>query len=506
MSTNLRTALIEAELEALFRVGQVLSRSFNLKETLQNVLQVLHDYTGMHYGMVALSDDYGALSIFAVYSGNRKSPNPIRYKPGEGVIGLILETGKPLILECIADEPRFLGRLGLYDSKLPFIGMPIIIEDDKPLGVFTAQPNINNDGLLDERVRFMNMVTQLVAQMVRLAHKIERERRDLTDERDHLRRVVSNNYGLKNIIGHSSAMKRVFELVRQVAKWDTTVLIRGESGTGKELIAHAIHYNSPRHNHDFIKLNCASLPENLLESELFGHEKGAFTGATQQYKGRFERANGGTLFLDEIGDISSKFQAKLLRVLQEGELERVGGNRTIKVDVRFITATHVDLEAQVKAGKFREDLYYRLNVVPITLPPLRERIEDIPDLSKFLVKKLAKKQNRKLKITENAIRILMRHNWSGNVRELENCLERAAIMSEDNCIDSEIANVIGINDSFKEDNFSETNFNELDERERVIAALKQAGWVQAKAARLLNMTPRQIAYRIKIYDIKLQNF
>lgn len=500
MSTNVRTALIEAELEALFRVGQVLSRSFNLKETLQNVLHVLHDHTGMHYGMVALSDDYGALSICAVYSGNKHAPNTVQYKPGEGVIGLILETAKPFILERLADEPRFLGRLGLYDPNLPFIGMPIIIGTGKPLGVFTAQPNINNDGLLDERVRFMKMVTQLVAQMVRLANQIERERRDLTDERDHLRRVVSNNYGLKNIIGHSTAMKRVFELVRQVAKWDTTVLIRGESGTGKELIAHAIHYNSPRHNNDFIKLNCASLPENLLESELFGHEKGAFTGATQQYKGRFERANKGTLFLDEIGDISPKFQAKLLRVLQEGELERVGGNRTIKVDVRFITATHVDLEAQVKAGTFREDLYYRLNVIPITLPPLRERIEDIPELSKFLIKKLAKKQNRKLNITENAIRSLMRHNWSGNVRELENCLERAAIMSEDNCIDTEITK------SFKDENVQETNFNELDERERVIAALQQAGWVQAKAARLLNMTPRQIAYRIKIYNIKLQNY
>jgi Nif-specific regulatory protein len=210
----------------------------------------------------------------------------------------------------------------------------------------------------------------------------------------------------------------------------------------------------------------------------------------------------GTLFLDEIGDISPKFQAKLLRVLQEGELERVGGNRTIKVDVRFITATHVDLETQVKAGKFREDLYYRLNVIPITLPPLRERIEDIPELANFLIKKLSKKQNRKLNITENAIRILMRHNWSGNVRELENCLERAAIMSEDNCIDIEIKK------SFKDDNFQDDNFNDitLDEPERVIAALKQAGWVQAKAARLLNMTPRQIAYRIKIYDIKLQNF
>ncbi|WP_069472175.1 nif-specific transcriptional activator NifA [Candidatus Marithrix sp. Canyon 246] len=502
MSTNVRTALIEAELEALFRVGQVLSRSFNLKETLQNVLHVLHDYTGMHYGMVALSDDYGALSICAVYSGNKHAPNTVQYKPGEGVIGLILETAKPFILERLADEPRFLGRLGLYDPNLPFIGMPIIIGKEKPLGVFTAQPNINNDGLLEERVRFMKMVTQLVAQMVRLANQIQRERRDLTDQRDHLRRVVSNNYGLKNIIGHSTAMKRVFELVRQVAKWDTTVLIRGESGTGKELIAHAIHYNSPRHNNDFIKLNCASLPENLLESELFGHEKGAFTGATQQYKGRFERANKGTLFLDEIGDISPKFQAKLLRVLQEGELERVGGNRTIKVDVRFITATHVDLETQVKAGKFREDLYYRLNVIPITLPPLRERIEDIPELSKFLIKKLAKKQNRKLNITENAIRILMRHNWSGNVRELENCLERAAIMSEDNCIDTEIKK------SFKNENIQETNFNDitLEEPERVIAALQQAGWVQAKAARLLNMTPRQIAYRIKIYNIKLQNF
>ncbi len=287
----------------------------------------------------------------------------------------------------------------------------------------------------------------------------------------------------------------------------------GESGSGKELVACAIHYNSPRSGGPLIKLNCAALPDNLLESELFGHEKGAFTGAVNQRKGRFEQAHGGTLFLDEIGDISLTFQAKLLRVLQEGELERVGSSQTLRVDVRIVAATNRDLETAVDAGEFREDLYYRLNVMPIFMPPLRERQEDIPDLARFLVDKIAKQQGRRLTITDSAIRLLMRHPWPGNVRELENCLERSAIMSADGVIAQDVIELNGlglrgpsptlppISDATDR---IDPDTPGLDERERVIAALEQAGWVQAKAARLLGMTPRQIAYRVQILNIKMR--
>jgi Nif-specific regulatory protein len=396
----------------------------------------------------------------------------------------------------------------LYDTELPFIGVPIRVAGDL-VGVLAAQPATAADGLLDERAKLMEMLANLIGQSVRLSWQVERERRDLTEERDNLRRAVRGQYGFANIVGHSPRMQRVFEQVRQVAKWNTTVLIRGETGTGKELIAHAIHYNSPRAAGAFVKLNCAALPENLLESELFGHEKGAFTGALAQRKGRFEQADGGTLFLDEIGEVSSAFQAKLLRVLQEGELERVGGSRTLKVDVRVIAATHRELESAVEAGKFREDLYYRLNVMPIVIPPLRERIEDIPEIALFLVEKIGKAQGRSLSITESAVRVLLHHDWPGNVRELENCLERAAVMSERGEIDRDLVLVSGIEErvlplqgaggaAFALDDPN------LDERERVIAALEQAGWVQAKAARLLGMTPRQIAYRIQTLNIKVR--
>ncbi len=282
------------------------------------------------------------------------------------------------------------------------------------------------------------------------------------------------------------------------------------------MIANAIHYNSPRAKGAFIKLNCAALPDNLLESELFGHEKGAFTGAVSQRKGRFERADGGTIFLDEIGEITPAFQAKLLRVLQEGEFERVGGNQTLRVDVRVIAATNKDLEAAVDEGKFREDLYYRLNVMPILMPPLRERLEDIPELASFLINKISHLQRRKLEITDSAIRLLMKNDWQGNVRELENCLERAAVMSENGVVDRETLEQAGLGEynlaayaaPSRPSNAPTIDFNDpsIDDREKVIAALEQAGWVQAKAARLLGLTPRQIAYRIQTLKIKVRQF
>lgn len=513
---NRRLALLESQLAALFEVSSVLSRSLNLRQTLREVLGVLHDRVCMRHGLVCLLDEErGELLVSALHARDAEPFAKISYQPGEGVMGRILSTNAPWILPRVADEPRFLDRLHLYDPERPFIGVPIRVGEEQAIGVFAAQPPAG-DGLLADRARFLEMVANLIGQAVRLARSVEAERQALREERDTLRREVKGTHGFDSIIGRADAMRLVFEQVRQVAKWNTTVLIRGESGTGKELIANAIHYNSPRARASFVKLNCAALPDNLLESELFGHEKGAFTGAIAQRKGRFEQADGGTLFLDEIGEITPAFQAKLLRVLQEGEFERVGGGRTLKVDVRVIAATNRDLEAEVRAGDFREDLYYRLNVMPIRMPALRERIEDVPDLARFLVNKVARMQGRELSITDSALRVLMRYDWPGNVRELENCMERAAVMSENGTIDRDVIRLTGIDVHAAGPDVipsvapvgSQIDFNDPDlgERERVIAALEQAGWVQAKAARLLNMTPRQIAYRIQTLNIRMRQF
>lgn len=504
-----RHQLVEAELEALFRVSQVLSRSLHLQKTLQEVLKLLNDDGHLSSGMVSLlNEKSGELIVTALHNHNLQAIERTRYGEGEGLVGSIMKMAQPLIVDKIADEPRFLDRLGIYDPHLPFIGVPIRILEGEPVGVMTAQPP--DQYQLYEHARFLEMVANLIGQSVRLARIVEKEREALLDERNQLKRAIAGAHGFDSIVGHTAVMRRIFEQIRQVAKWNTTVLIRGESGTGKELIANAIHYNSPRVNGSFVKLNCAALPENLLESELFGHEKGAFTGATAQRKGRFEQADGGTLFLDEVGEISPAFQAKLLRVLQEGEFERVGGIKTIKVDVRLIAATNRDLESEVKEGSFREDLYYRLNVMPLFMPPLRDRIEDIPDLAKFLIDKISKNQGRTLDIRDSAVRKLIRYDWPGNVRELENFLERSAIMSEDGIIDCDVIDLTGLEERLQPGDMpsakAKVDYSDpsIDEREKVIAALEESGWVQAKAARLLGMTPRQIAYRIQTLNIKVR--
>jgi Nif-specific regulatory protein len=510
-------ALLEAELDTLFSVSQVLSRSLDLQDTLKEVLQIIGEGCGLRLALVALlSDESGnELFISAAHGLDLEAAGHIRYTRGEGILGLVLERGRSVILDEVARERRFLDRLGAYAPDKPFIAVPIRIGSEL-VGVLASQPETAEDSLLDERAHFQEMVANLIGQSVRLARQVAREKRDLVDERDDLRRAVRGQYGFSSIVGRSDPMKRVFDQLRQVAKWNTTVLIRGETGTGKELIASAIHYNSPRSASPFVKLNCAALPENLLESELFGHEKGAFTGAISQRKGRFEQADGGTLFLDEIGEVSSAFQAKLLRILQEGELERVGGSRTLKVDVRVIAATHRDLEMAVEEGKFREDLYYRLNVMPIYVPPLRDRIEDIPEIANFLITKISKLQGRELGITDSALRLLTQHLWPGNVRELENCLERAAVMCDGAHIDRDLILMSGIEERLQGHrprpaisasapvSMTDLADDNMDERERVIAALEQAGWVQAKAARLLGMTPRQIAYRIQTLNITVR--
>ena len=529
------------ELEALYHVGEILSRSLDFRSTSREVLRVLDEQAGMSRSMVTVVDpESGDLVVNSVSveddaeRGVGNGHASIRYQSGEGLLGLILDEKRTIALPRTGDDPRFLDRLGLYDRRLPFIAAPISLGGSLR-GVLAVQPNTPDDGLLEERTRFVEMVANLIGQSVRLSLDIEAEKKDIAEERDSLRRTVRHQYGFDNIIGRSAAMRRVFDQVRLVSRWNTTVLLRGETGTGKELIANAIHYHSPRSSGSYVRLNCASLPENLLESELFGHEKGAFTGAVAARRGRFETADGGTIFLDEIGEISPAFQAKLLRVLQEGELERVGGSRTLKVDVRVIAATHRNLEAAVDAGDFREDLYYRLNVMPIMLPPLRERPEDVPEIARYLVNRLGELQGRRLSLTDAAIRRLTQYSWPGNVRELENCLERAAVMSESGGIEAELIHLDRQRETASVASvggFVPTSSNglpagvatsggatphassvsvptnladtELDERARVIAALEQAGWVQARAARLLGMTPRQIAYRILTLNIEVR--
>ncbi len=505
---NEKLDLLRAELDTLYQVSRVLSHSLNFKQTLDGVLNALHEGVALDRGMVSLIDaTTGELQVSLVYGVSDTVTEEVSYLPGEGVVGTILKTGNSIVVDCIMDEPRFLSRMGIYNPMGAFVGVPIRI-GKKVVGVLAAQPAASMAFELNEYRQFLEMVANLIGQSVRLSQEVAQEKMELAEERDGLRRTVRAQYGFDNIIGHTQSMRRIFEQVRLVAKWNTTVLIRGETGTGKELIANAIHYNSPRARNAFVKLNCAALPETLLESELFGHEKGAFTGAVAQRKGRFEQAEGGTVFLDEIGEISASFQAKLLRVLQEGELERVGGTKTIKVDVRVVAATHRDLESEVEKGRFREDLYYRLNVMPLTLPPLRERMEDIPDIARFLVEKVSTQQGRTLSLTEAALRVLMHHDWPGNVRELENCLERASVMTEGETIDRDAILLTGIDEKISASRGPVQSVDlddpHLDERERVIAALEQAGWVQAKAARLLDMTPRQIAYRIQTLNIKVK--
>ena len=341
--------------------------------------------------------------------------------------------------------------------------------------------------------------------------KIEKaiEHRRLRHQIDYLRHTQQDIYDFDRIIGASGALQQVLDIVRKVAKSNTTVLVRGETGTGKELIAGAIHHNSLRSSRNFVKVNCAALQENLLESELFGHEKGAFTGADKQRIGRFEQADGGTMFLDEIGDMSANTQAKILRVLQEHEFERLGGTRTLRVDVRVIAASNRSLPAMVAAGQFREDLFYRLNVVSIDMPPLRERKDDIAALAGFFIRRFAGELKKRLDgLQPDAQKLLMRYNWPGNIRELENAIERAVLLTEGPTISAadlrlgELTTTGTPSDGSPAVRIPPTGIAlEEIERQALIEALKMSNWVQKDAAELLSISPRVMNYKIKTLGI-----
>ncbi len=344
--------------------------------------------------------------------------------------------------------------------------------------------------------------------------KIEKaiELRHLRHQVDYLRHEQQDIYDFDRIVGASGALQQVLSIVKKVARSNSTVLVRGETGTGKELIAGAIHHNSNRANRAFVKVNCAALQENLLESELFGHEKGAFTSADKQRIGRFEQADGGTLFLDEIGDMSQSTQSKILRVLQEHEFERLGGTRTLRVDVRIIAATNRNLSQMVQEGRFREDLYYRLNVVSLETPPLRDRKDDIPELGEFFVKRFAGELKKHIEgLDADAQKLLARHNWPGNIRELENVIERAVLLTDgplikasDLQIGEQPSIASGTGDRALAVRIPPTGIPlEEIERQAVVEALRMSNWVQKDAAELLGISPRVMNYKIKILNIEI---
>ncbi|HDQ46359.1 MAG TPA: GAF domain-containing protein [bacterium] len=500
------------KLSILLEMNQAVSRNPNLNESLQATLQILMNTYQIKSGAVFLMSEDGRSLHLTASVGYKTDIMKTEYVLGEGLTGRIAETAKPVVVPRVSKEPLFLNRMSSWnpekDGEQSFIGVPIVL-DYKTLGVLIVNLPYGAKRDYESVLQFLMLVASALLQPIRVQHVIRTERERLMNENVALKQKLQDEYSFHNIIGNSHEMRDVYEQVAQVARTDTTVLLRGESGTGKELIAEAIHYNSLRNDKPFIRVNCAAIPENLIESEFFGYEKGAFTGAVSRKKGRFELADGGTLFLDEVGEISLMTQVKLLRVLQKQEFERVGGTETLHVDVRVIAGTNANLETLMMDGRFREDLYYRLNVFSIFLPPLRDRRTDILLLADHFMLKYGRKHGKAVKrISTPAIDMLMRYHWPGNVRELENCIERAVLVCEDQVIHSyHLPPTLQTSESSDTvSRLSLDNAVAAYEKELIQDALKTTRGNRARAARLLDTTERIIGYKITKYEIDVTRF
>jgi len=494
------------ELAALHAIARILARPQDLREQMEDVLQEMSTRLGMQRGMISLIHRETGDAWLDVAHGIQIDGREITYHPGEGITGQVAQTGRPMAVANLGKEVHFLDRTGarryMDRSELAFLCVPIIY-DDHAVGVLSADKAAKNVEHLDRELAMLSSVAELISKSVHI--------RALEEENRRLRQMLGHAKApTVDIIGRSNPMQEVFALIGQVADSATTVLIHGETGTGKELVAKAIHVNSARKAAPLIQVNCAAIPETLIESELFGHEKGAFTGALHQRRGRFEEANTGTIFLDEIGELSPAAQVKLLRVLQERQFQPLGSSRTIKINVRVITATNRNLEQDITTGRFRADLYYRLNVFPIHLPPLRERGSDIILLADHFVLKYAKDLGKPVKrISPAVMEAFLSYAWPGNVRELENCIERAILLTTGDSIEimhlppSLRANTL---ETDKKDQGKLSSVIEANERSLIIEALKETQGNQSKAAKYLGTTKRIVQYRIQKLGIDPSEF
>jgi len=557
------------ELNAIYEVSKTLATSLDVAKTFREALNYLLHAFDWRRAFVVLAEPEGRLRGLCAVGLTREEHQRLQFQSGEGIVGRVYATGIQVIVPDVSAEPLFLNRTGGADQS-PGVAVAMLVTpiraDRRTLGVLAVDClNPDQSRAFGNDLQLLKMVATLMGQALLLHRSVSAAHDVMQDEARRMHKALKPVKQIDQVVGVSAPMQQVFAQVHQVAPARTTVLLRGESGTGKEVIARALHNLSPRKREAFVSVNCAALTESLLESELFGHEKGSFTGAQGQRKGRFEMSHGGTLFLDEIGDISASFQAKLLRVLQEREFERVGGTSVVKVDVRLILATNRNLERMVQAGEFRADLYYRINVVSIQLPPLRERRDDIPVMAQHFLDRFNLENSRTTQFSPAAMRVLTSCYWPGNVRELENCVERTATMAHDSVITdlafpckenrclTQVLHHIEREDAVKpggrladipivevpmaqppaasptsasaaseEDNNSPTDAAALaaphddpatapdgkpeGERERLVWAMERCGWVQAKAARLLKISPRQMGYALQKNGIEVRKF
>jgi Nif-specific regulatory protein len=492
----------------LLEISQTLASSLDIRSALGRVLEHIEQALGAISATVALREGEGdELVVEAAVGIAWQKARRARYKAGEGITGRVVASGRPVVVPEVSREPLFLNRTGIWGAhgkgELSYLCVPVAVGGRTVGALGVAIPH-RKDRRYDQETARLSIVGAMLGQAVRVHRLVEAERERLLEENTKLRHELKERYQIRSLIGNSRPMQLLYDQVGQVASSSTTVLLRGESGTGKELVAHAIHYGSPRADKALVKVSCGALPEALVESELFGYEPGAFTDARAQKKGRFELADGGTLFLDEVGELSPSTQVKMLRALQEREFERLGGVKPIKVNVRLVAATNKDLEAAVQQGTFREDLYYRLNVFTLYLPPLRERKPDIPLLADHFVEKYAARESKDVRrIATTAIDMLMSYHWPGNVRELENCIERAVLVCEGGVIHGhhlpptlQTAEVSGTMPRL-----GLAAAVAAYEKDMILDALKSARGNRARAARLLDSTERIIGYKVHKYAI-----
>jgi Nif-specific regulatory protein len=494
------------KLTSLVEISQALASAMQFKASLHRVLEILEKSHDAVRSAVALAGDDGALQVAAAV-GTGRDRSWHSGVPGGALARQVLSSGRPVVVPRLSGEPALAERRASAAERT-FVCMPLLLHR-RAAGVLSIELAYKADRNYERSAKFFGVVASMIAQAVQVQRLIQADRERLVEENVRLQGELRERYNFSHILGTSSLMQSVCKQVAQVARANTTVLIRGESGTGKELIAQAIHYNSLRAAKPFVKVSCAALPDTLIESELFGYEKGAFTGAASRKQGRFERADGGTLFLDEIGDVNPAVQVKLLRVLQEREFERLGGVDPVKVNVRLLAATNKNLEEAIAAGAFREDLLYRLNVFTIYVPPLRERKPDILLLADHFLEQLSSDHRKRIRrISTPAIDMLMAYHWPGNVRELQNVIERAVLVC-----DGEVLHAHHLPPTLQTaDTTDGPPTRSLDasveafEKDVIQDALKMARGNRAKAARLLQATPRIVNYKIRKYRIDWRRF